>query len=132
MKLVGFLKEYNDMSHALDLDFVINFQSSNDSKKILEYLDNGDYLLGWVGSFQDVNTLEYFAPDGYLTDGTWIWPTYFPYYLKKYPNMYIDNDFISYLKDKDYIFKLDYTSMNKENLEREFSSILKYPKRNKV
>ncbi|MFM7859303.1 MAG: hypothetical protein ACKO96_47125, partial [Flammeovirgaceae bacterium] len=36
-------------------------------------------------------------PDSYYSDGSWIWPSYFPYYLIKFPRYPIDSEFIDFL-----------------------------------
>lgn len=60
--------------------------------------------MGWFKNIE--NEEELVTTMGYFTDGEWVWPSYFSYYLKKYPNFPIDQDFINYLSDKNFEFKV--------------------------
>jgi len=110
MKLLGFIKEYNELKESNTLDELLNsgVPVVNDVEKILDYLSQGVLVLGWMGYFIDVKTKKPIAPDSYFTDGVWVWPAYFPYYLKIVPSMLIDQDFVQYLLDKDYKFQNDF------------------------
>lgn len=109
MKLIGFIKEYNNLDEGIALDTLLDSKATaiNDTEKVLDYLNQGILLLGWMGYFIDVRTKELIAPDSYFTDGVWVWPSYFPYYLKKYPSMQVDKEFITYLNAKSFDFKID-------------------------
>ena len=108
MKLVGFIKEYNDVEGASCLDDLLDSNRciEVDVEKILQYISQGVLLSCWMGYFIDVRTKELIAPDSYFTDGTWVWPAYFPYYLRSHPFMPIDKEFIEDLKSKNYHFAL--------------------------
>jgi hypothetical protein len=127
MKLLGFIKEYNNIKDAVNLDIWLNEKSSinTDSEKILQYLDQGVLLLSWMGYFTDVKTKELIAPDSYYTDGVWVWPSYLPYYLKKDSSLVIDKEFIEYLKNRNFNFKVsDNFDELKMQLEKELSNKL--------
>jgi hypothetical protein len=127
MKLIGFIKQYNDIEEALSLDIVIygKLIGDVDQRAILEYLKKGHLLMAWMGYFVDIRTRELIAPDAYYTDGLWVWPTYFPYYLEKYPDMYIDKEFLYYLRDKNFVFEVDdFFERNKKSFEEELSNRL--------
>ncbi|WP_205511941.1 hypothetical protein [Longitalea arenae] len=110
MKLVGFIKEYNNLKESIALDDLLNSRSpvTNDVERIFQYLDQGVLVLGWMGYFMDVKTKQPIAPDSYFTDGVWVWPAYFPYYLNMFPFMQIDPDFVQYLIAKDYKFEKNF------------------------
>jgi len=36
----------------------------------------------------------------YLTDGEWIWPSYYVYYLEKYPNIIVPKIFLDHVGTK--------------------------------
>jgi len=127
MKLVGFIKQYNDIEEALSLDIVIDvkMRGNVDQRAILKYLKEGYLLMAWMGYFIDIRTRELIAPDAYYTDGLWVWPSYFPYYLEKYPGMYIDSQFLNYLRDKNFVFEVDKLfEGRKKSFEVELSSRL--------
>ncbi|KKO89153.1 hypothetical protein AAW12_23775 [Sphingobacterium sp. Ag1] len=123
MNLVGFIKEYNDIKEAVRLNELARKEVKpySDVGKIIKYLDNGILLLAWMGYFVDVETKGLIAPDSYYTDGTWIWPSYFPYYLGRYPSMKIDRNFLIHIEKKEFNPELDETSeVKKANLKRSF------------
>jgi hypothetical protein len=127
MKLVGFISQYNDIDEALSLDRVIDGKMDVyvDQKAVLGYLKSGHLLMAWMGYFIDVRTRELIAPDTYYTDGLWVWPSYFPYYLEKYPDMYINNEFLNYVRDKNFVFKVDdLFEKKKKSYEEELSNRL--------
>lgn len=104
MKYVGFLKEHDNITEALSLSAARNSTPTKEITKIIEYLDHGAFLFGWMGYVFDVESGSPIAPDSYFTDGTWVWPGYFSYYLKKFPELKFDTDFEEYLKVRNYEF----------------------------
>jgi hypothetical protein len=110
MKLLGFIKEYNDLKESIELDTFLNSRSriAFDIEKTIQYLEKGVLVFGWMGVFTDIKTNQFIAPDAYYTDGVWVWPSYFPYYLKQFPLLYIDEDFAEYLIARDYLFVNDF------------------------
>jgi hypothetical protein len=110
MKLLGFIKEYDNLKESIDLDEFLNSvsQKAIDFEKAIQYLEKGALVLGWMGYVTDVKTKQLIAPDAYYTDGVWVWPTYFPYYLKQFPSVYINEDFVEYLVARDYNFLNDF------------------------
>lgn len=129
MKLIGFVKEYNNLKSAIPLEELIVSGSVDTPNldKILEYLSQGELLLAWMGYFIDVRSNELIAPDSYFTDGVWVWPAYFPYYLNKYSNIKLSDEFLNYLKLKNYSFCLpDNFVQRKQEYEKQLSHILKH------
>lgn len=110
MKLLGFIKEYDNLKESIDLDEFLNSvsQKAIDIEKAIQYLEKGALVLGWMGYVTDVKTKQLIAPDAYYTDGVWVWPTYLPYYLKQFPSVYINEDFVEYLVARDYNFLNDF------------------------
>jgi hypothetical protein len=110
MKMLGFIKEYNDLKESVGLDEFLSSRSqiAVDIDKVLQYLEKGELVLGWMGYFKDVKTQKPIAPDSYFTDGVWVWPAYFPYYLKMFPSTNIDESFVEYLVAKNYKFENDF------------------------
>lgn len=70
--------------------------------KIIEYLDRGHLVYGWMHYFEDYHTKEPIAPHAYFTDGTWVWPSYFSFYLEKLPNYKVDSAFLEHIANYNY------------------------------
>lgn len=127
MKLVGFIREYNDLSESKKLSELLESKSlyTTDIEKIINYLDQGVLLLGWMGYFIDFETKELIAPDSYFTDGIWVWPSYLSYYLKKHPMLMVDEDFVKHIEKKGFQFSVEENfNTQKVSLERELATKL--------
>lgn len=127
MKLLGFIKEHNCIQDAVSLNELISSASESHSniEKVIKYLNSGALLLAWMGYFIDEKTKKPISPDSYFTDGIWVWPSYFPYYLGVYPNMKINPDFLNHLENKKFEFRLDDKFESQKNqLENELSQKL--------
>lgn len=99
MKFIGFIKEQDrniGTSKPLEEMFVSNDNDIFLVDKVIDYLNSGVFVTG-VMSFiyddeqQPIGNLDYF------TDGEFIWPIYYPYYLKKYKNFFLDPIFVAHL-----------------------------------
>ena len=127
MKLIGFIKEHNNIKEAHEYTHVKKGGSINKNviNNIIDYLNSGELLLSWMGYFMDLEDGSLIAPDSYYTDGYYFWPAYFPYYLKKYPDYYIDKEFLSHLLECNFIINgTMITSSVKDKLEAELSKKL--------
>ncbi|MCB0700060.1 MAG: hypothetical protein H6551_05895 [Chitinophagales bacterium] len=88
------IKEY--FSENSKVDFSLR-------KKIVKYLRSGVYIAGVMNIVRDVFTTEEIDGAAYLTDGKYIWPIYFPYYLEKYPEkVVVPPGFIDHLVSNDF------------------------------
>lgn len=136
MKLVGFIKEYHNIEQAVDFETFANSRAEvkNDFEKIYRYLQQGDLVFGWMTYILDLKTKHPLVPDGYDTDGVWVWPSYFPYFFYTYPLTDIDHEFISYLEQKNYTFQLsaDYENRNKAEFEKTVTDLIYGRKNSKV
>jgi hypothetical protein len=95
MELIGFLKRYHSyIEGAEELTGIVPFTDKDLYNKIISYLESGDTLLYYMELILDdeSNTI---SPLSILTDGYWIWPSYFYYYLERYPNNEIYKDFVT-------------------------------------
>ncbi|HEY1201462.1 MAG TPA: hypothetical protein VGE79_10795, partial [Niastella sp.] len=110
----------------IELDTFLNSRSQKaiDIEKAIQYLDKGVLFFGWMGFVTDVKTKQLIAPDGYYTDGVWIWPSYFPYYLKQFPAVYINEDFVEHLMIRNYKFVNDFDDLL-DSFEAELGRIFK-------
>lgn len=107
MKFLGYLKRYDaNVQFAENLNSyrrgnVINQQ---DLERIIEYLKNGKLLWTWMEYWVD-DEEKSIGGASYYTDGEWVWPLYFIHYLEKYKDFKIADEFIDYVKAKDFVCK---------------------------
>lgn len=131
MKLVGFIYEYNPIPSAVPIKSISknNGNSAIDLDKIVQYLNAGELVFGWMGYFQDFETKAWIAPDSYVTDGDWVWPSYLPYYLQKGFDSLLDIHFLDHIQQKNFKIDLGPELTNAAKvLEKELSDLLtKYP-----
>lgn len=106
MKTIGFLKMYDSIfDKADDLKSMISIPRAYAKREeIIKYLESGYYFTDSPVMLQDDEDEPMFGL-GYQTDGEWIWPNYFAYYLQKYPNYEIDTDFIKHLENNNFSFQ---------------------------
>ena len=71
-------------------------------KKVCQYLHSAKMVIGWMGYFQGFETKEFIAPDSYLTDGVWVWPSYLSYYLNKGFHNLLNVDFLHHVRTRYY------------------------------
>lgn len=107
MKFIGFIKQYNNITEAQDYKTVFSDAENNKeiTAKTITYLNNGVVILAWMNTLKSLDNDELIAPNCYYTDGSYVWPAYFAYYLKKYHNYKIDNDFLEHLEQINFDFK---------------------------
>lgn len=97
MKYVGFIKELDKLSFAMGFKSCFT-NIYRDNSDVVEYLENGVAFASWMDYVSEVENIEILiALFEYFTDGEWIWPVYFSYYLRKYKNFYIPIEFIEYV-----------------------------------
>lgn len=104
MKLVGFIYEYNPIPSSLPINSISKdkFNSDIDLDTIIQYLNSGKIVIGWMGYFFDTETRQPIAPDSYLTDGVWVWPSYLPYYLLKGFYGLLDIGFLDHIQQNSF------------------------------
>lgn len=98
MKYIGFIKEEDkNIPTAKNLKEMF-LEKDNDTiliKDVVDYLKKGIFLSGIMSFIYDdegkpIGNLDYF------TDGQFVWPAYYPYYLQKYKNFLIDQDLLQH------------------------------------
>lgn len=83
MKYVGFIKELDELSFANEFKSCFT-NIYRDNSDVVESLDKGVSFASWIDYVSEIEDIEILiAPFKYFTDGKWIWPVYFSYYLKK-------------------------------------------------
>ena len=105
MKPIGFLKEHDlGLSGLKSVKQLVNPEISYDAiifDKLLNYLETGVTVWGLLVWLHDEDGTS-IGPCGLQTDGKWIWPSYFAYYLKKHPNIEIPVDFLEDVAENDF------------------------------
>jgi hypothetical protein len=104
MQFVGFLKEQDrNIIEARSIEQMLQPQNISDEERnaIIRYLECGIFLCGVMSFIYDDDGMPIGSLD-YFTDGEFVWPVYFPYYLKKYHDFYIDKLFIESVSKKNY------------------------------
>jgi hypothetical protein len=103
MQTIGFIEEKD--SKIIREEFILDkTRSANlqieglEKKKIIEYLEHSNSIFAITLGLFDGAT--YIGPYMILTDGIWIWPSHFSYYLLKNDFLNINSDFYFYLKNK--------------------------------
>ena len=98
MKLTGFIKEHNDIPEA---EYFLSLPKVNilphQLAKATEYLSNGTLVLSWMGYFWDISNRKIISSDSYYSDGEYIWPSYYPIYLRKLNKFYGDENLLKKL-----------------------------------
>ncbi|NML38410.1 hypothetical protein HHL17_14475 [Chitinophaga sp. G-6-1-13] len=124
MKLVGFIKEIDFFPWAKPLEeYMMDINPSELIDQITVYLEKGKLVIGWMGYYIDLETKEHIAPHAYYTDGIWVWPSYYPYYIRKYSRFAIDKEFLKYLQDRK--FEESVMDFNELELQKEFIEKIK-------
>jgi len=119
MKLTGFILEHDE--YSVDAFYFEEMRGGSIIEaellsKIISYLENGEFIYGWMHYESDWLSKETLCPNGYYTDGIWVWPGYYTEYLKKYPGVRIRKSFVDYMASNDFINngkKLPKTFINK-------------------
>ena len=115
----GFFRE---MPHAYADDpsvseSVGNLEYITEKDKICEYLDNGIVLAACCGTVDDIinpNNGVAGCPD-LLTDGNFVWPGDYSYYIKNY-NVSVDEDFFSFMQDNNWKINFDSEQIDFESI----------------
>ena len=109
MEYFGFVKEHDNHNASKSIhDLIIDGNSINDKRKeTLEYLQKGILAVPQMGCVEDAKD-PLFGTDNYdddnfiayyacYTDGIWLWPQYIIEYIKKYPHIKLDADFVKHV-----------------------------------
>ncbi|MBI1184786.1 hypothetical protein GC194_10965 [bacterium] len=105
MKTIGFRKEHDA---RIIIDEYIDKVSAgsviiddNERVKIIKYLEKGVMIFSMTLWLTDGATN--IGPYIIYTDGVWIWPSHFVYYIRKGDYGNLNQDFVSYMREVDYI-----------------------------
>ena len=105
MKTIGFIKEHDSNTIKEEyLDKPSDFDSSiiteTEKEKIINYLNNAEMVMAFLRALSDGDT--YIGPYSFHSDGEWIWPSHFAYYLNKFNFSSMTDDFLNHMRAKDY------------------------------
>lgn len=131
MKYFGFVKEHDEYSISKSIhELVLDGNSVNVHKdEVLKYLQKGVMAVDLMGgcenaknplfgtdNYNDDSFIAYFAC---YTDGIWLWPQYIIEYIKKYPHIKLDIDFVNHvIKNKNNEVKVSEQECSK--IEKEY------------
>jgi len=116
MKFVGFIKqEDKNISTAKDITEMFVDSSTDILQKfaIIEYLKKGVFVTGVMSTICDLIDGEFIGTLDYYTDGEFIWPSYYPFYLNKYKTFKIDDELFNHAQKN----KFQIREMSKDELE---------------
>lgn len=85
-------------------------------KKICNYLKSGTVIVACFGISKDIfDENKISGNQSLLTDGKYVWSDDLAYYVKEY-GLQIDNDFLEYMKEKEWVNKFSSEDLKKRNV----------------
>ena len=116
MKYIGFIKRF-DAHHPASKDLTkMRVENKIDEKlrtSLIKYLSDGNFLFGWMSFLREEDGTP-IGNNDYFTDGHYVWPRYYIYYLNKYDDLEISEDFIYHAKSRNFVM----TELSKEQLNK--------------
>jgi hypothetical protein len=99
MNTIGFLTIHNPGNPcSKDLNSLLaTKQDKEEPLEIIAYLNKGIPVIQFISSLYEKSG-ELIGPNVICTDGLWIWPGYYSYYLKKYPQILVPEAFKEHVK----------------------------------
>ncbi|HEY9258050.1 hypothetical protein [Chitinophaga sp.] len=94
MNVVGFLHVHDPhIACSKDINDLFSDSLLNNEKlpEISNYLENGVSIVRYISNLYDTDG-ELIGPNIIYTDGLWVWPSYYSFYLKKYPQILIPEE----------------------------------------
>ncbi|OMP75975.1 MULTISPECIES: hypothetical protein [unclassified Chitinophaga] len=94
MNAVGFLQIHDPhiaCSRKINSLFSDSLLDKEKLFEICNYLESGVSIVRYISNLYDEDG-ELIGPNIIYTDGLWIWPSYYSFYLKKYPQILIPDD----------------------------------------
>lgn len=106
MIFIGHLNRHDDNLSSVSMEEYFSGNVKRDAtllKEVIKYLRSAPCCAGVMHMVSDVFTGDVIDGAIYLTDDTYIWPIYFPYYIEKYPDkVFIPSDLIDHLIKNDF------------------------------
>lgn len=95
MNAIGFLINH-DPHIPCSRDITSLFSSQEEQKElsgVVTYLNNGVPIIKFISSIYD-ESAELIGPNIIYTDGLWVWPGYFGFYLERYSQIVVPEAFL--------------------------------------
>lgn len=104
MKFRGFLTniDKNIIGHSFDQLLSNERIQASEKRAFIQYLKNGIRIADSPTYLRDEIDGAAIGGTSYYTDGEYIWPNYYVYYLNKYPGVIIDLDFYEQAKQNNF------------------------------
>ncbi|MGU3374355.1 hypothetical protein [Chryseobacterium sp. M5A1_1a] len=109
MKYFGFISEHDDYPISKSIHkLIVDGNYTNPHRvNVLKYLQKGIMAIPLMGCIENAKD-PLFGTDNYddenfvaynaiYTDGVWLWPQYIIEYIKKYPNVKLDPEFVKHV-----------------------------------
>jgi hypothetical protein len=110
VNVIGILKDFDSgitCAKALTELTAAPMAENAYNASFISYLKQGVPVIKLLTSDDDADG----TPIGqrkYLTDGEWIWPSYYVYYLEKYPNIIVPKIFLDHVNAKKNVSAISY------------------------
>lgn len=98
LKAIGFLKKHSRNYSCTNEEYSFANKGKEGDllvPNICQYLESGKIVIAFLHCHHD--GAEIIAPAILYTDGIWVWPSYYAYYIKKQPDLYIPPEFIAHV-----------------------------------
>jgi hypothetical protein len=99
MNVIGFIKDHDPhvkCSKEIKNLFSDKVISKERLLEITAYLKNGISIVRFISDVYDTDG-EHIGPNIIYTDGLWVWPSYYTFYLNKYPQILIPEKLQSHI-----------------------------------
>jgi hypothetical protein len=119
MKAVGFLHKHDPhISCSKELTNILSIHCNEDRnlKLVASYLKKGIPVIKYISELYDKDE-ELIGPNIVYTDGDWVWPGYYIFYLNKYKNLMIPEAFLKHISNKGDAKDISVTSAEKNYVE---------------
>ena len=118
---IGFITNYDaNISTAKNLsEMLLPIKVGRELKEAtIRYLSSGTFLCGAMSYIYD-NENNPIGDLNYYTDGIFVWPSYYAYFIEKYDNFEINEDLIEQAQKNNFLCK-EVSRENLIELEKEF------------
>lgn len=128
-KAAGFLKihsRYIECSKELELYLTADVRDAATTEAICGYLASGTMMIAFLHYYMDGETP--IEPAAIYSDGVWIWPSYYSYYIRKHPNLLVPAEFVTRMRDNLFCIP-ELSNENKMYVEYMLAKLLKVDRR---
>lgn len=103
MKTIGFTNKRDEViirNKYLDMPLLLNGNTLDEveKKNVIKYLNGHESVFSITWALFDGE--KYIGPYMIFTDGEWLWPSHFSYYLFKNNFHHFNEDFLNHLRTK--------------------------------